>query len=46
MGEFVPPSEEVVVAFDSAGSDGLEREDVGGANEGAVPGGTNIWEEM
>lgn len=46
VGEFAPPSDEVVLAFDSAGCDGLEREDVGGAKEGAVPGGANIWEEM
>lgn len=41
VGEFAPPSEEVVVAFDSAGSVGLGRED-GGAREGAGPGGANI----
>lgn len=42
MGEFAPPSEEVVVAFDSAGSVSLGREDGGGAREGAGPGGANI----
>lgn len=42
VGEFAPPSEEVVVAFDSAGSVGLGREDGGEAREGAGPGGANI----
>lgn len=42
MGELAPPSEDVVVAFDSAGSVGLGREDGGGAREGAGPGGANI----
>ena len=42
VGEFAPPSEEVVVAFDSVGSVGLGREDGGGAREGAGPGGANI----
>lgn len=42
VGEFVPPSEEVVVAFDSEGSVGLGREDGGGASEAAGPGGANI----
>lgn len=42
MGEFAPPSEEVVVAFDSADSVSLGREDGGGAREGAGPGGANI----
>ena len=46
VGEFGPPSEEVVGAFDSAGSVDLEREDGGEAREGAGPGGANIWEEM
>ena len=42
VGEFVPPSEEVVVAFDSEGSVGLGREDGGGASEAAGPGGASI----
>ena len=42
MGEFAPPSEEVVVAFDSAGRVGLGREDGGGAREGDGPVGANI----
>lgn len=42
VGEFAPPSEEVVVAFDSAGRVGLGREDGGGAREGAGPVGANI----
>lgn len=42
VGEFAPPSEEVVVALDSVDSVGLEREDGGEAREGAGPGGTNI----
>lgn len=46
VGEFAPPSEEVVVAFDSADSVDLGREDGGGAREGAGPGGANIWEVM
>lgn len=42
VGEFVPVSEDVVVAFDSVGRVGLEREDGGLAREGAGPGGANI----
>lgn len=42
VGEFGPPSDDVVVGFGSTLSVGLEREDAGGAREGAVPGGTNI----
>lgn len=40
VGELGPPSEDVVEAFDSAGSVG------GGTREGAGPGGANIWDEM
>lgn len=40
VGELGPPSEDVVEAFDSAGSVG------GGTREGAGPGGANICDEM
>lgn len=46
MGEFAPASEDMVVAFDSVGRVGLEREDGGLAREGAGPGGANICDEM
>lgn len=39
VGEFAPPSEVVVVAFDSVG---LGREEGGGTREGAGPGGADI----
>lgn len=42
VGECSPPSEEVIVAFDSAGSVCLAREDWGGAREDAGPEGANI----
>ncbi len=42
VGECAPPSEEVVVAFDSAGSVGLTREDWGGPKDGDDPGGAKI----
>lgn len=41
VGELAPPSDEVVVTLESAGSVGLGRED-GGAREGGGPGGTSI----
>lgn len=36
------PSEEVLVAFDSAARVALGKEDGAGAREGAFPGGANI----
>lgn len=42
MGEFAPPSEDVVGAFDSAGSVTLGSVDGGGAREGAGPLGANM----
>lgn len=42
VGEFAPPSEEVVVALESADSVGLGRGDGGGPREDAGPGGANI----
>lgn len=42
VGEFAPPSEEVVVALESADNVDLVRDDDGGARGGAGPGGANI----
>lgn len=41
-GDFVPRSEDVLEAFESAGSAGRWREGGGGAREAEGPGGANI----
>lgn len=45
-GDFVPRSEDVLAALDSAGSGGRWSDGGGGTREAGGPGGTNMGEGM